>query len=106
LLPVYSDFKVVHYLLKQLMLPYSSLEITLYLVTINPQEIQKERVSLMQLSVAGTPGTPTKIDESLTKSEEAPSFYGGVSLTKSFGKTKVSFSTDKEQIKANEPVNL
>jgi hypothetical protein len=65
-----------------------------------------ERVSLMQLSVAGTPGTPTKIDESLTKSEEAPSFYGGVSLTKSFGKTKVSFSTDKEQIKANEPVNL
>jgi hypothetical protein len=50
-----------------------------------------ERVSLMQLSVTGNQATPAKIDESLTKS---------------FGKTKVNFSTDQEQIKANEPVTL
>ena len=50
-----------------------------------------ERVSLMHLSVAGTKEASAKIDKSSTKS---------------FGKTKVSFSTDKEQIKANEPLTL
>ncbi len=50
-----------------------------------------ERVSLMQLLVAGNKATPAKID---------------TSSTKSFGKTKVSFSTDQKQIKANEPVTL
>ena len=50
-----------------------------------------DRVSLMQLSVTGIKATSAKIDKSATKS---------------FGKTKVNFSTDKEQIKANEPVTL
>ena len=50
-----------------------------------------ERVSLMQLAVAGTKATPVSIDENLTKS---------------FGTTKVSLSMDKEQLKANESVTL
>ena len=50
-----------------------------------------ERVSFMQLLVAGNKATSAKIN---------------TSSTKSFGKTKVSFITDKEQIKANEPVTL
>ncbi len=50
-----------------------------------------ERVSLMQLSVEGTQKIPAKIDKSTTK-------Y--------FGKTKVIFSTDQKQIKANKLVDL